>query len=102
MDYIVEIVKVIKDSEIQKLGNGLDELLFYKEGRAIVEHLLVKHPKTNIYSPSLWASFKPAVIRYIKSEHLNSRQLKDIAKSLHITTRTLKSALIEDGELNAK
>jgi len=93
MSHIVEIVKVIEDNEIEKLGNGLDEILFHENGRQIIDHLLIKHPKTNFYSPSLWASFKPAVLRYVRENNLTSRQLRTLADELHITVRTLKSAI---------
>ncbi|MFA7327114.1 MAG: hypothetical protein WC121_10650 [Candidatus Kapaibacterium sp.] len=97
MNYITEIVKVIRDSEIEQLGTGLDDLLIHNEGRQIANHLLINHQKTRIYIPSIWLVFKPAVVRYIKhNEHFTDKDIKRIASDLGIMPRTLRSALNEE------
>ena len=96
MEYITEIVGFIEDNEIEELGTGLDELLMDENGRVVANYLLINHSKTRIYCPSIWRSFRPAVIRYIKANEFTDKDLKKIAAELGIMERTLRKAINED------
>ena len=97
MSYLIEIVELIEDNEIEDVRTGLDDLLINEDGRVIANYLLVHHSKIRISIPSIWRKFKPAVVRYIKqNEQFTDRDIKKIAGELGISVRTLKTALGEE------
>jgi len=97
MDYIIDIVKLIDDKEIEQVRTGLDDLLINEEGRLVANYLLTYHSKVRITIPSIWRKFKPAVVRYIKqNEHFTEKDIKKIASELGVSYRTLKSALEDE------
>jgi AraC-like DNA-binding protein len=97
MSYTTEIIKLIESKDIEQLNTGLDELLIREDGRKIVEYLLTHHSKRNIYVPSPWPTFKKSVLQYIEINKIeSSKEIKQIARELGITPKTLRAAINEE------